>query len=74
MIVQVDDHPTETRPYAINQVADSWVVDRKEILDVLDRGTANELLKHLGSYTKDQLKPLRANRETVDPRHPWPFP
>jgi hypothetical protein len=63
--VQVDDHPSETRPYAINQIADSWLIDRAEIRDVLRSGTEAQLRRHLERYTKEQLKPVRIRREQV---------
>lgn len=69
--VQVDDHPTETRPYAINQIADSLLIDRSEILDVLESGTPEQLQRHLSRYTAEELKPLRM-RQTHATRLPFP--
>jgi hypothetical protein len=61
--VQVDDHPDETRPYAINAIADSLLVDREEIRRVLAEGTEEQLRAHLSNYSKAQLKPLHLRNE-----------
>jgi hypothetical protein len=61
--VQVDNHPAEQRPYALNAIADSLLVERNEIHRVLAEGTEDELLAHLSRYTKDQLKPLHMRSE-----------
>ncbi len=34
--VQVDTHPKEARPYALNQIADRWHVDRDQVMSVLE--------------------------------------
>lgn len=72
MPVQIDDHPPQTRPYAINQIADSLLVDRAEILEVLDRGTELELRAHLRRYTQAELKPLHIRKDQAQPK-PFPF-
>lgn len=61
--VQVDNHPHETRPYALNAIADSLLIDRGEIHQVLAEGTSEELRAHLSQYTKAQLKPLHLRNE-----------
>lgn len=61
--VQVDDHPTQVRPYALNAIADSLLIDREEIHRVLADGSLGELRAHLGKYTKAQLKPLHLRNE-----------
>lgn len=61
--IQVDDHPAQTRPYAINAIADSLLIDRAEIHKVLAEGTSEELHAHLARYTKAQLKPLHLRNE-----------
>jgi hypothetical protein len=61
--VQVDDHPGQTRPYALNAIADSLLVDRTEIEQVLADGTQQQMRRHLAKYTKDQLKPLHVRTE-----------
>jgi hypothetical protein len=61
--VQVDDHPDQVRPYALNAIADSLLIDRKEIHRVLAEGTEEELRAHLRKYTKAQLKPLHLRNE-----------
>lgn len=61
--IQVDSHPTELRPYALNQIADSLLIDRDEIHEVLIRATEAELRAHLERYTKAQLKPLHIRNE-----------
>lgn len=61
--VQVDHHPNETRPYAVNAIADSLLIDRGEIQRVLEEGTEDELRAHLSKYTKAQLKPLHLRNE-----------
>ena len=66
--VQVDDHPDETRPYALNQIADSLLIDRQEIEAVLASGTMAQLQAHLGGYTKDELKPIRIRTAGVTAR------
>lgn len=64
--VQVDDHPGETRPYVLNAIADTLLIDRDEIRRVLEEGTEEGLRRHLSRYTKDQLKPLRFRQEPVE--------
>jgi len=61
--VQVDNHPDQGRPYALNAIADSLLIDRKEIEHVLAEGTAEELRAHLSQYTQAQLKPLHMRNE-----------
>lgn len=61
--VQVDDHPNQARPYAINAIADSLLIDRAEIHQVLAEGTKEQLSAHLSKYTKGQLKPLHLRNE-----------
>lgn len=61
--VQVDNHPAETRPYVLNAIADSLLIDRKEIHVVLESGTEAQLRTHLTRYTKAQLKPLHLRNE-----------
>lgn len=70
--VQVDGHPAETRPYVLNAIADSLMIDRKEIERVLNEGTTNQLRKHLSRFTKAQLKP-RPHRSEQAPFLPF-FP
>lgn len=67
----VDDHPGEARPYLMNQIADSLLIDRAEIQAVLATGTHKELLAHLTSYTQEELRPLRIRRGAVTAK---PFP
>jgi hypothetical protein len=69
--IQVDDHPGDARPYAINQIADSLLIRREEILAVFERGTAAELRAHLSKHTQEQLKPLRIRQEQVEARAFW---
>lgn len=61
--IQVDSHPDQVRPYAINAIADSLLVDRQEIHEVLASGTSEQLRAHLARYTKEQLKPLHLRDE-----------
>jgi hypothetical protein len=61
--VQVDSHPAEQRPYALNAIADSLLIERDEIHRVLADGTQAELRAHLSQYTKNQLKPLHLRNE-----------
>lgn len=63
--VQVDSNTDQARPYALNAIADSLLIDRKEIDRVLAEGTAEELRTHLSRYTKAQLKPLHLRNEQV---------
>jgi len=67
--VQVDNHPGQARPYALNAIADSLLIDRKEIHRVLDEGTAEELRTHLSKYTKEQLKPQHLRNEQTTCLH-----
>lgn len=61
--MQVDNHPGQLRPYALNAIADSLLIDRKEIYRVLAEGTEDQLRAHLSKYTKDELKPLHLRNE-----------
>jgi hypothetical protein len=61
--VQVDSHPAQTRPYVLNAVADSLLINRDEIRRVLKEGTQAQLRAHLARYTKAQLKPLHLRNE-----------
>jgi len=54
---QVDDHPSEPRPYAIRQVADCLRIPRKEIKEILADWTSDDLVAHLSKFTADELKP-----------------
>lgn len=60
--VQVDTHPTDARPYAVNQIADAFQVDRKEIIDVLSTWTPERLIEHLSSFPKNDLMPPNLRR------------
>jgi hypothetical protein len=60
--LQVDDHPKETRPYQLNQLADTLCLDRKDIITVLEDWTPDQLQAHLGQQTKDALTPPRHRR------------
>jgi hypothetical protein len=60
--VQVDDHPAETRPYVLNQIADTWNVSRDEIRDVLDSWGSEELREHLQKFPKAELMPPHLRR------------
>lgn len=55
--VQVDTHPADARPYAVNQIADRWHVARDEILDVLEKWTPDQLIAHLEQFTKKDPMP-----------------
>lgn len=61
--IQVDDHPSETRPYVLNAIADALLIERDEVRSVLKTGTEEQLRTHLGQYTQDELKPFRVRRE-----------
>ena len=54
---QVDDHPKETRPYQLKQIARQWCVDHDKIVDVLDTWGPDDLLAHLARFTKAELMP-----------------
>jgi hypothetical protein len=51
------------RPYALNQIADTLLIDRQEIHAVLRDGTETQLRAHLAKYTKAELKPLHLRNE-----------
>lgn len=70
--VQVDDHPTETRPYQLKAIADALLIEREEVLDVLKDGTEAQLRAHLGQYTKDELKPMKFRRDQAVRRSFFP--
>lgn len=55
--VQVDTHPTDAKRYAVNQVADAFKIDRKEILSVLNDWTPEQLKAHLEKFKKADLMP-----------------
>jgi hypothetical protein len=55
--VQVDTHPTDARPYALNQIADAFKVDRPDILSVLNDWTPEQLKAHLEQFQKADLMP-----------------
>ncbi len=61
--VQLDGHPAQTRPYVLNQIADTLLIDREEIHAVLKDGTEAQLRAHLSQYTKAELKPLHLRKE-----------
>ena len=61
--IQLDSHPAQVRPYALNQIADTLLIERKEIHAVLQDGTEAELRAHLARYTKAELKPLHMRNE-----------
>ena len=69
--VQVDDHPGEARPYAVNQIADSFLIQPEEIHVVLEKGTRAELRDHLSQYTQEELKPLHIRKEHAECREFW---
>lgn len=60
--LQVDDHPKETRPYQLNQLADALCLPRKDIISVLEDWTSDQLRAHLGEQTKEALMPPRHRR------------
>jgi hypothetical protein len=60
--VQVDTHPTDARPYALNQIADAFKVDRKDIVTVLTEWTPDQLKAHLEQFKKEDLMPPRYRR------------
>lgn len=66
MPIQVDDHPNQIRPYVLNQIADTLLIDRDEIRSVLEKGTEAQLRAHLEQYTKDQLKPLAIRNDNPE--------
>ena len=61
--IQLDDHPAQVRPYALNAIADSLLIERQEIRRVLREATPDQLRAHLSKYTKAQLKPLHLRNE-----------
>jgi hypothetical protein len=56
-LVQVDTHPKEARPYALNQIADRWHVDRDQVMSVLETWSPEQLIEHLSAFEKKQLMP-----------------
>jgi hypothetical protein len=60
--VQVDDHPGEPRPYVLNQIADSLLIEHKQIGAVLESWTAEQLSEHLSGFTQEELRPVRFRR------------
>jgi hypothetical protein len=54
--VQIDDHPSEARPYVLNDIASRWRVDRAMIETVLASWTAEQLQAHLQTFTSDELR------------------
>lgn len=64
--VPVDDHPNETRPYAVNAIADALLIQRSEIHRVLIDGTETQLRAHLSRYTKAQLMPRHLRTEQAN--------
>jgi aryl-alcohol dehydrogenase-like predicted oxidoreductase len=55
--VQVDTHPAETRPYAVNQIANAWHIKHEDIINVLTNWTPEQLLAHLSTFKKIDLMP-----------------
>lgn len=55
--VQVDTHPADARPYALNQIADAFKVDRKSVVSVLQDWTPEQLKAHLEQFNKADLMP-----------------
>lgn len=62
MSVQVDTHPTDSRPYAVNQIADAFKIDRKDIMTVLNDWTPEQLKAHLEKFNKADLMPANHRR------------
>ena len=60
--VQVDTHPTDTRPYVLNQIADVFKVERQNILSVLKDWSPEQLKTHLGQFSKADLMPPNYRR------------
>ena len=60
--VQIDTHRKEALPYAFNQIADRWRVERAELRSILDSWSHEQLVKHLSQFTKAQLMPPTARR------------
>lgn len=55
--VQVDTHPTDARPYVLNDIADRFKVERDAILTVLSEWTNEQLKAHLEKFPKADLMP-----------------
>lgn len=55
--VQVDTHRKEALPYAMNQIADRWHIQRTELRSVLESWSSEQLVEHLSRFTKQQLMP-----------------
>jgi hypothetical protein len=61
--IQLDTHPAQQRPYALNAIADALLIERDEIHRVLSEGSEEQLRTHLSRYTKAQLKPKHVRTE-----------
>jgi hypothetical protein len=72
--IQVDDHPSETRPYVLKAIADALLIDSDEIRAVLKDGTEEQLRAHLSQYSQDELKPFRLRQEHPQRRAFFPAP
>jgi hypothetical protein len=55
--LQVNDHRDRPSKAALNDIAARLRVDRKELDTVLDSWSKDDLVKHLRTFTAEQLKP-----------------
>lgn len=60
---QIDTHRAECRPYVLRELSHQFRVDTPaEALEVLMTWGKEQLLAHLGTFTKDQLRPPSMRR------------
>lgn len=60
--LQVDDHPSDARPYVLKDVADRLRVERDQVEHVLEHWTHEELIEHLRQFPSGELKPPALRR------------
>jgi tryptophan synthase alpha subunit len=60
---QIDTHRTECRRYVLREISHQFRVDSPaEALEVLTSWTKDQLVAHLGTFTKEQLRPPSMRR------------
>ena len=57
VIVHAGHHRAEASPVDINDIADRLRIPRKDIYEVINDWSPEDLRRHLGKFTAEELKP-----------------